>query len=405
MNPPMKPRVLLMSQEVHPIPPLKGAAVEQWIDAVAHRMSRYQPHIVSVPHPRRPDSEVDGGVHYRRVRIGRAYNRVFRKLTRLDPWSYADRVAAYARSIEPAIIHVHNAPRLLDPIVRVLSASSASQEGRVRVILHMHNEKHDAVHVHVDALAACSGYVRDWYRERGFAADRFAVVRNGVDIAAYPPELRAPETLRRLRQRHGVPDDRFVVLFVGRISPEKGADLLVEAMRSLDAQRFHLVLVGEWPRGEASRSERVRFAELLSGRLSGLPHTILDTVPPADMPAMYGLGDLLVIPSRFEEPFSMVAIEGMAAGIPVIALRRGGMAEYMVDGENARVLDPETAPAGLAAAILAAAQEAERLAGMATNARRMVASRFDWKQVADETEQLYDEVLRDDASPGRGVRP
>ena len=401
----MKPRVLLMSQEVHPIPPMKGAAVEQWIDAVAHRLTRYEPHVVSVPHPTRPDREIEGGVHYRRIRVGRAYNRIFRKLTRLDPWSYADRVVAYARSIAPAIVHVHNVPRLVDPLMRALAAPTGHPGRPARVILHMHNEKHDAVHAHLDALAACSAYVRDWYRGHGLAADRFVVVRNGVDLESYPPGMRMADRLRELRRRHRVPEHRFVVMYAGRISPEKGPDLLVEAMRDLDPGRFHLVLVGEWPQGSATSSERVRFAERLSGLLAAVPHTILDTVSPRDMPDMYGLGDLLVIPSKFEEPFSMVAIEGMAAGIPVLALRRGGMAEYLVDGGNALVLDPDTTPKALAAAVHAAAQSPQRLAGIAAAARTMVEGRFDWKHVACETEQLYDALLDESAGARQGVRP
>jgi len=91
------PRVLLFSQEVHPIPPLKGAAVEQWIDTVAHGLSGYVPYIVSVPHPQLPDSQIVGNVHYHRIRIGRLYNRLFRKLTRLDPYSYVDRIVEYVR--------------------------------------------------------------------------------------------------------------------------------------------------------------------------------------------------------------------------------------------------------------------------------------------------------------------
>jgi glycosyltransferase involved in cell wall biosynthesis len=394
----MKPRVLLMSQEVHPIPPQKGAAVEQWIDAVARRMTRYEPHVVSVPHPGRPDHEVLGGVHYRRIRIGRAYNRVFRKLTRLDPWPYAARVASYARAINPAILHVHNAPRLVDPIVRSLAAAAPSRASRTRLILHMHNEKHDAVRSHLDVLAACSKYLCDCYRGRSLAADRFAVIRNGVDLAAYPTGTRAPGWLREVRHRHGVPEDRFVLLYAGRISPEKGPDLLVEAMRSLDPRKFHLVLLGEWPKGRVAHSDRVRFAERLSASLAGLPHTVLDAVPPGDMPGKYALGDLLVIPSRFEEPFSMVAIEAMAAGLPVMALSRGGMTEYMLDGVNALVLDPGVSPEGLAAAVREAAQTPGRLSPIVSAARALVEGRFDWTHVVAETEQLYDLTLQ-----GRGA--
>lgn len=380
----MAPRVLLMSQEVHPIPPEKGAAVEQWIEAVAHRMSRYEPHLVSVPHPSRPDTEVQGRVHYQRIRMSDAYKRLFRKLTRLDPWSYIDRVLRYARTVDPAILHIHNAPQFVDIMAKGLPAA--------KIILHMHNEKSDKVHTSVAALAGCSAYIRDWYEQRQFPARRFAVLDNGVDIAAHA-QGRDPRTLREARERHGVPLDRFVVLYVGRISPEKGPDLAAQAAQHLDPERFHLVLVGEWPQGDAQRSERVRYAAQLREQLGKVPHTLTGTLAPEQMPGIYALGDLLLVPSKFEEPFSMVAIEAMAAGLPVMALKKGGMREYMVDGENALLLDAHASPQAVADAITRAASDPALLSMLAAAARRLVERRFRWQQVAAATERLYDELM------------
>ena len=372
-----------MSQEIHPIPPQKGAAVEQWMDAVAHRMSRYEPHLVSVPHPSRPDSEVQGHVHYRRIRMGNVYKRLFRKLTRMDPYSYTDRIIRYARSVHPAIVHVHNAPQFVDAMARGLPEA--------KIILHMHNEKKDVVHTRVAALVGCSGYIRDWYQARGFPAKRFAVLDNGVDIAAHA-SVRSPQALRDLRKRHGVPAERFIVVYVGRISPEKGPDLAAQAMQQLDPGRFHLVLVGEWPQGSARKSQRVRYAEGLQEQLSKVPHTVVGAVPPEEVPGIYALGDLLLVPSRFEEPFSMVAIEAMAAGLPVMALKKGGMQEYMVDGDNALLLDAQASAADIALAIEKAASHPAALEVMTAAARKLVEQRFDWSRVAAATERLYDEL-------------
>ena len=55
-------------------------------------------------------------MHYHRIRIGRVYNRVFRKRTRLDPYSYADRIVRYANSNAPVIMHIHNAPKFVDQL-------------------------------------------------------------------------------------------------------------------------------------------------------------------------------------------------------------------------------------------------------------------------------------------------
>lgn len=379
------PCVLMLSQEVHPIPPLKGAAVEQWIDTVAHRISGFVPHVVSVPHPGLPDAQVVDGVRYQRIRVGVLYNRLFRKITRLDPYSYVDRIVAYAESVQPDIVHVHNAPQFVARLQAGLP--------RARLLLHMHNEKPVESLPPVDVLCGCSRYISDWFRARGLRARRFVQLPNGVDAEAFRPADAAARAAARARFR--VPHDRRVVLYVGRISPEKGPDLLVEAMRRLDPERFHLVLAGEWPRGDPRRSARVVFAESLRARLAGMPVTVLGHFAPESMAEIYRLGDLLVVPSRFEEPFSMVAIEAMASGLPVLALAKGGMKEYMTDGDNALVLPPDADAADLAAAIRAAAEAPpERLERVARAARRLVESRFTWAHVARETERLYREMLQ-----------
>lgn len=355
------------------------------MDGVAHRLARYEPHLVSVPHPERPDDEVEDGVHYHRVRMGRLYNRLFRKITRLDPCSYADRVVRYALAVQPAIIHIHNAPKFVDAV--------AARVPGAKVILHMHNEKDDAVRKRLDTFVGCSAYIRDWYKARSISTERFAVLDNGVDVAAFPAGRNAADAVRELRRTHKVPPDRFVVLYVGRISPEKGPDRLAAALRHLDRAGFHLVLIGEWPKGDPGKSDRVRYARELAAALDGLPHTVIDTVTPQEMPRLYALGDLLVIPSRFEEPFSMVAIEAMAAHVPVLAVRKGGMTEYMRDGENALLLDGDATAEQIAAGIRAAAEAPQRLTQVAAAARAMVERRFDWRSVTAGTERLYDELL------------
>lgn len=379
----MKTRVLLLSQEVHPIPPTKGAAVEQWIDAVAHRLYEFEPHIASVPHPTRPDSETDGGVTYQRIRIGRVYNRLFRKLSRIDPYPYIARVADYARAISPRIVHLHNAPQFVGPLQELLPSA--------RLILHMHNEKQFGSTNKVACLAGCSQYVTDWYRKRGFPTDRFAVLPNGVDVSRFCPSV----VDTALRRKHGIPEDAFVVLYVGRISPEKGVDRLVDAMSTTAGTGSHLVLVGEWPKGDASRSKRVRYAESLRGGLARVPSTVIDVVSPTEMHRYYHLGDIVVIPSQFEEPFSMVAIEAMASGVPVLAARRGGMVEYLRHGENSLLFEADAMPEEIARSIQSARADPSTRSRIALAARTFVAANFGWQRVADQTASLYRQVMTD----------
>jgi glycosyltransferase involved in cell wall biosynthesis len=375
------PRVVLLSQEIHPIPPLKGAAVEQWIDAVSHRLTNVEPHVVSVPHPTRPDDETDGPVVYHRVRVGRLYNRIFRKISRLDPYPYIRRVADYVREIGAPLVHLHNAPHFVPPLQEILPS--------VRLVLHMHNEKTFRNSGGVARLVGCSQYVADWYRQRGFPADKFSVIPNGVDLDRFAPG----PTDMDLRRAHGIPDDAFVVLYVGRISPEKGVDRLVEAFRALDVSKSHLVLVGEWPQGDAKLSERVRFAATLRQSLKGIAHTVIDVVRPTEVHRYFHVGDIVVVPSRFEEPFSMVAIEAMACGVPVLAARKGGMTEYLRHGENALLFDAEAGPVDIANAISLLRDDRQLRINLSRAGRLLVTERFGWHAVADQAMSLYDDIL------------
>lgn len=383
-----KPTVLMLSQEVHPIPPLKGAAVEQWIDAVALSLQHHQALVVSPPHPTRFSTEMVGNVTYERIGLSDLYKRLFRKMTRLDPWPYIQRVIGKARRFAPEIIHIHNAPNFAKPLRKAFPHAS--------LILHMHNEKKLPSDLQVDCLVGCSDYICRWFENNVAwqSKPRFERVRNGVDVSHFQPRWQLGENrITSIKAQHGIPSDRINILYVGRISPEKGPDLLVDAFRFLDQACFHLTLVGEWPEGDAAKNSRVRFADELKQKLCGLSVTVLGCIPPDQVANIYPVGNLMVIPSRFEEPFSMVAIEAMASGVPVMALRRGGMVEYMRDGENAHLLPAQTQPEELAAAIEVAVQDKAKLIRIAQAARTMVETTYSWQQVVTETENLYQNLL------------
>lgn len=379
------PKVLLLSQDVHPIPPRKGAAVEQWIDAVARRMDRYQPLILATLGEGQPLAEEQGNVVYRRIRMGALYKRLFKKITRLDPYPYIDRVIRIARPYAPQLIHVHNAPMFV-PALRAAFPEAS-------LILHMHNERRLETPLDIDCLVGCSAYIQNWFRKEGkwLRQPAFETIRNGVDAETYRPLDEV--TRRSMKAARGIPLDKKNIIFVGRISPEKGVDRLVEAMAQLDRERFHLTLVGEWPSADVAKSERARFAAKIESQLTGLSVSVLGSSDPSGMHRIYPLGDLMVIPSRFEEPFSMVAIEAMACGVPVMAFKRGGMVEYMRDRENALLIDPDISAGELSRSIAAALDDPVLLQRLSAQGRDCVEANFTWEHVVAETQSLYDRLL------------
>jgi len=178
----------------------------------------------------------------------------------------------------------------------------------------------------------------------GMPPERVHYIPPGVDLARFrPPEVGERE---RLRAALGWPLDKAIVLFVGRLSVEKGAMDLLEAWRFADRRDAALVLVGPdmpghpWDVGAAGRDYVA--SHDLSGR-------VLFAGPTTDAAPFYRAADVFVQPSHFEA-FGSSAIEAMASGLPVVSSGVGGLADFLVDGENA-VLHHVKSPSSLSLAL------------------------------------------------------
>jgi glycosyltransferase involved in cell wall biosynthesis len=185
---------------------------------------------------------------------------------------------------------------------------------------------------------------------------------NAIDVASF--EHAAEETALTPRsRREALPP--FCVLFVGRLSPEKGLPMLIEAIASLQLQgrRLGLVAVGEGDSAE----DYIRKAEddlavdsvLFTGQLK-----------PAELAAWYRAADVLVLPSS-SEPWGFVVNEAMAFGLPVICSSRVGAAyDLIIDGETGFVCESENDYARAIARLMDSPAERERIAEAASTVIR-----------------------------------
>jgi len=179
------------------------------------------------------------------------------------------------------------------------------------------------------------------------------------------------------------PREDPVVLAYGRLVPEKGFDLAIRAFRSI-LTRFppaRLVLAGDG----AARSELERLVEA-----SGLTGAVefVGALPPEEVPRAINAASLVIVPSRWDEPFGLVALEAALMARPVVAARAGGLVEAVEDGVTGFLVDKED-PAALADAVtnlLADPLAADR---MGATARARAVERFGWSRCVDEYERLY----------------
>lgn len=376
-------KTAMVAAPVHPVPPRKGAAVEWWMYQTCRHLRDIEPHIVSIAAADYADEEQRDGIAFHRVRIGRLYRRVFQKILGLDPCSYARRVVRRLTAIRPDLVHVHNAPSLFAELVRYYHAPT-------RFILHMHNEMAVAELPPGTVLFTVSRYLKEWYAARLPGAD-IRIVTNGVDTDTFRPL--PPGEVTGLRARLKLPTDRKIILYAGRISPEKGPLDLVRAFGELRKIRHDvlLVLVGEVRTGADRRGDYGR--QLLAAcETLGADCYHAGTVDPAHMHEYYQVADLTVVPSEFEEPFGMVAIEAMAAGTPVLATRKGGLPEIVNDGVTGFMLDDAKNPAAFAQRLDELLNDSVRLATVRKNARDHVVQHHDWGVVGRQLEAAYREL-------------
>jgi glycosyltransferase involved in cell wall biosynthesis len=195
-------------------------------------------------------------------------------------------------------------------------------------------------------------------RER--MASRISVSPMGLDVARFAVP-RAPR----------LPEDRPTVLGVGRLTPIKGFDRLIRACRGLDV---NLSLVGEGP-------ERHALARL--ARRENVPLRLWGAVTPRHLLSLYAQADILAVPSRRlglrVEGTPRVLLEGMAAGLAIVASRHGGISDVVRHGENGLLEDGAESSLKANLSLLVADPELRvRLGEQA----RTLSWRYDWRAVA-----------------------
>nr|WP_249667431.1 glycosyltransferase [Cellulomonas fengjieae] len=215
----------------------------------------------------------------------------------------------------------------------------------------------------------------------GADPDRVHVVEPGVDLDRFVPGDKASA-----RRALGLPADREIVLFAGRVQALKAPDVLVRALGVLRATGRPvplLVVLG----GPSGRSSAVRELRALA-TVVGVPDDVV-VHPPADRDTLatwYHAADIVAMPSR-SESFGLVAAEAQASGVPVIAACVGGLrtiVDHDVSGRLVRGHDP-VVWADVIADVLASADDRARYA---VGARR-VAERFGWETTADQMLKVY----------------
>ncbi|GGS76821.1 MULTISPECIES: glycogen synthase [Streptomyces] len=239
-----------------------------------------------------------------------------------------------------------------------------------------------------DAVIAVSGAMRDDILAcyPALPADRVHVVHNGIDTRLYRPDP-ATDVLDRI----GLDRSRPYVLFVGRITRQKGVPHLLRAVRDIDPSAQVVLCAGAPDTPEIDREFRDLHRELSRAR-EGV-HWLPQMLPRAEVVQLLTHAAVFVCPSVYE-PLGIVNLEAMACGTPVVASRTGGIPEVVADGETGVLVEvDDDFEAGLARALDAVIGDPAAGRRMGEAGRERAVAEFGWDAVARRTVRLYEDVL------------
>lgn len=420
------------------VPALTGS-LELWVFEIARRLARSHEVVVySKRAPHQTEAEVYENVRYRRIstayddRLLGAFER-YPKLHRLPGLRkpkrplFASRIAFLEYSVKVArdlakqrcdVIHISNFSQVV-PVVRAFNR-------RAKIILHMQCEWLTQLDSRMiasriarcDQVIGCSDYITG---KIGQAFPRFAnrcrTVYNGVDVNRFVPcndgDARRGGSLR--------------VLFVGRIWPDKGPHILVEAFNKI-AERdpeAELEMIG-WKAGpppeyvlRLSDDQHVLnltpmcnegYFSYLEGLISPKAArrvSFLNALPHSQLAARYRSADIFVFPSVWNEPFGIPLVEAMASGIPVIATWGGGFPE-IIEHEKTGLLVRRGDSAELAEAIERLLGNEELRRSMGAAGRQRALQHFSWERIATALSDSHRDILKahlkSQGAPGGHVR-
>lgn len=244
-------------------------------------------------------------------------------------------------------------------------------------------------------------------------ATQINFVYNGMDPWPFTNSTMGIEELQQFRAKYALPHEK-IILFAGRLSPQKGIYELFESVAQVIKERpdVRYLVAGEpdfddaWSIERITQTMKVMFPHYLnaSDKL-----TILGKVSRADLAQLYHVADVAIVPSIYE-PFGYAAIEAMAAGVPVVATAVGGLAEIIQDGATGLLVPVHRTSSGpsivdvdqLTSAQLQLLSDETRAKQIGRAGQDHVIRNFSLKKMADETYKVYQRYAGNGADEFRG---
>jgi len=327
-------RLLLINYMTLPIPPVKGGAVEYLVNEfLRYNEERHLHDIVAYSiYDEAAEVQSRGYKHteFKFIKIEGIFDKVDRAVRHIINKytgayvgnTYITKIFKEEKNLNQydAII-IENAPDF---------CFSIPESFKGRVILHLHNdflnsETKNAKKIfdRCDEIYTISNSLGDCVRTIE-KSDKVKTLYNGVDLKKFSFSA---DKRNIMREKYGIKKDDFVFMFCGRIVPDKGVLQMVKAFKKIERENIKLVIVG------GIRYSNNNVDEYLQSVMDVGCQNIIFTgfIPYGEMPSLYTMADVGMVPSVFNDPFNLTCIEFCANSIPVLISDRGAMKELVND--------------------------------------------------------------------------
>ena len=365
-------KIAILTSGILPVPAVQGGAVENLIDFYLEYNRQHRLHDITVYSVWHPDVSKHPALladcnHYHYIDTTSLWAKMRRKI-----YGIVHRHEYYNSFIEYFFECAWQdiSKKEYDAIIlenRPGYAVKLSQRGVSNMVLHLHNDllndttpHHQEIFDNLSRILTVSDYIKGRVSTIT-KSDKLQTVHNGINIDSFSVKSTPATT----RQSLGLADDDFLMVFSGRINKDKGVTELIDALLQLqDYPHIKLLVIGSTFFGNADNEDD--FVRSLKVKAQSIQQRIIFTgfVPYHQMPAYLQMADIAVIPSIWEEPFGNTVVEAMAAGLPLITTRSGGIPE--ICESVATIVERTNIVDNLAAAILDLYEHPEKREKMAT---------------------------------------
>ncbi len=365
-------KLAILTCGILPIPAVQGGAVENLIDFYLEYNNIHKLHDITIYSPWDPKVKTHPALvsdvnHYIHIDVTSLRARIARKV-----YSYCHHDEYYNYFIEYYFEKVYQDLKKKDFDYIIIENGAGltyklSQRGHKNLILHLNNDLlnsnsryHDTIFNSLSKILTCSNYIKERVSTIQ-PSNKIQTLYNAIDVNCFFPK----ETSIISREQMGFNDDDFVIAYSGRVNNEKGISELIDAMLLLkDSIKYKLMIIGGTFYGNAKNEDA--FVQSLKEKAKIIKDRIVFTgfVPYKNMPDYLHLADIAALPSMWDEPFGLTIVEALAAGLPLVTTRSGGIPE-ICEGV-ATIVERKDIVNNLASAILDLYNHPEKRRQMAT---------------------------------------